>query len=131
MNKVKESKNKMVIRWIIGAVCLLSVTGLILLRPLPFLFYHELPYLGFLSRAIYIIILACILSLYRIIKGPSGADRIVAIDILGIMIVGLCAVLTISTGRSWYIDIGIAWALQSFISTLALSKYLEGRSFDD
>ncbi|MFC1699535.1 monovalent cation/H+ antiporter complex subunit F [Candidatus Omnitrophota bacterium] len=47
------------------------------------------------------------------------------------MIVGLCAMLTIATQRSWYIDIGIAWALQSFISTLALSKYLEGRSFDD
>jgi len=43
----------------------------------------------------------------------------------------LCAILTISTGRSWYIDIGIAWALQSFISTLALSKYLEGRGFDE
>jgi multicomponent Na+:H+ antiporter subunit F len=47
------------------------------------------------------------------------------------MIVGLCALLTISTDRSWYIDIGIAWALQSFISTLALSKYLEGKDFDE
>jgi multicomponent Na+:H+ antiporter subunit F len=47
------------------------------------------------------------------------------------MIVGLCALLTICTNRSWYLDIGIAWALQSFISTLALSKYLEGRSFDE
>ena len=80
---------------------------------------------------LYIVILACILCLYRIWRGPTGADRIVAIDILGIMIVGLCAILTVSTGRSWYIDIGIAWALQSFISTLALSKYLEGRGFDE
>jgi multicomponent Na+:H+ antiporter subunit F len=55
----------------------------------------------------------------------------VAIDILGIMIVGLCSILTVSTGRPWYIDIGIAWALQSFISSLALSKYLEGKNFDD
>jgi len=34
-------------------------------------------------------------------------------------------------GRDVYIDIGIAWGLQSFIGTLALAKYLEGRSFDD
>ena len=120
-----------VLRWIVGAVILAAIVILIIVRPLPFLFYPDLPYITFLGRVLYIIILACVLCLYRIWKGPTGADRIVAIDILGIMIVGLCAVLTVSTGRSWYIDIGIAWALQSFISTLALSKYLEGRDFDE
>ena len=119
------------IKWIVGAIALGGAIGLIIFRPLPFLFYPNLPHLGFLGRALYILILACILCLYRICKGPTGADRVVAIDILGIMIAGLCSVLTISTGRSWYIDIGIAWALQSFISTLALSKYLEGRGFDE
>ena len=118
-------------KWFIGAVVLAGLVTLIIVRPIPILFYPDLPHLGFLGRALYILILACFLSLYRILKGPTGADRIVAIDILGIMIVGLCAVLTISTNRSWYIDIGIAWALQSFISTLALSKYLEGRDFDE
>jgi len=119
------------IKWIIGAVILTVIAGIILIRPLPFLFYPNLPYIGFLGRALYIIILACVLCLYRIWRGPTGADRIVAIDILGIMIIGLCSILTISTNRSWYIDIGIAWALQSFISTLALSKYLEGKGFDE
>lgn len=104
---------------------------MILWRPFPFLFYMELPHLAFFARALYILVLCCLLCLFRVWKGPTGADRIVAIDILGIMIVGLCAVLTISTNRSWYIDIGIAWALQSFISTLALSKFCEGRGFDE
>ncbi len=117
--------------WFIGVIVLTGIVGMIIIRPLPFLFCPDLPYLGFLGRALYILILACLLCLYRICKGPTGADRIVAIDILGIMVVGICAVLTISTKRSWYIDIGIAWALQSFISTLAFSKYLEGRSFDE
>ena len=120
-----------ILRWFMGAVILAAIIALIIVRPLPFLFYPDLPYVGFLGRVLYIIILACILCLYRVWKGPTGADRIVAIDILGIMIIGLCAILTISTGRSWYIDIGIAWALQSFISTLALSKYLEGKEFDE
>jgi len=119
------------IRWLIGAVVLIGIVALILIRPLPFLFYPGLPFAHFLGRALYIIILCCFMCLYRICRGPTGADRIVAIDILGIMIVGLCSVLTLVTNRSWYLDIGIAWALQSFISTLALSKYLEGRGFDD
>ncbi len=120
-----------ILRWCVGAVVLGVIISLILFRPFPFLFYPGLPFAGFLARAIYILVLSCALCLYRVLRGPTGADRIVAVDIFGIMIVGFCAVLTISTGRSWYIDIGIAWALQSFISTLALSKYLEGRGFDE
>jgi len=119
------------IRWIIGSIVLTGILTLIVIRPFPILFYTDLPYVSVVSRALYILILSCVMCLFRIWKGPTGADRIVAVDILGIMIVGLCSVLTISTGRPWYIDIGIAWALQSFISTLALSKYLEGRGFDE
>jgi len=119
------------VKWLIGAAILVAIVSLVILKPLRFLFYPDLPYVGFFGRALYIIILGCALCLYRIARGPTSADRIVAIDILGIMIVGLCAILTIATHRSWYIDIGIAWALQSFISTLALSKHLEGRGFDE
>ena len=120
-----------VIKWTIGALLLTACVGMIIIRPLPFLFYPDLPNVGFFGRGLYIIMLACLLCLYRIWRGPTGADRIVAIDILGIMVVGLCALLTITTHRNWYMDIGIAWTLQSFISTLALSKYLEGRGFDE
>lgn len=120
-----------ILKWFIGAVMLVTIVGLIIARPLRFLFYPDLPYVGFLGKALYIIVLSCALCLYRIAMGPTSADRIVAIDILGIMIVGYCAILTVSTGRSWYIDIGIAWALQSFISSLALSKHLEGKGFDE
>ncbi len=118
-------------RWFAGTVILAGPVYFIITRPIPFLFYHDLPHIGFLGRALYIIILACVLCIWRVAMGPTSADRIVAIDILGIMIVGLCAILTISTHRSWYIDIGIAWVLQSFISTLALSKHLEGKGFDE
>lgn len=123
--------NKKTIRWLAGAFSLGIVVLLILIRPLPFLFYHNLPFMGFLSRALYIILLASVLCLYRVVKGPTAADRIVAVDILGILIVGFCALLTISTHRPWYLDIAIAWAVQSFVCTLALSKYLEGKGFDE
>jgi multicomponent Na+:H+ antiporter subunit F len=53
--------------------------------------------------------LCCFLCLYRIALGPTAPDRTVAIDILGIVIVGFCA----------------------FIGTIALAKFLEGRSFND
>jgi len=117
--------------WLTGSVLLLVFLAGVLLRPPPFLFFQELPHVAFLGRALFILLLAAGMCLYRITRGPTPADRIVAVDILGILIVGFCAVLTISTGRSWYMDIGIAWALQSFIGTLALAKHLEGKRLEE
>ncbi len=120
------------VRWISGTIVLLAIIILIIVIPFRSMFFaQDSGHIGFIGRVVYILILSSVLILFRVLKGPTAADRIVAIDIFGILIVGLCAVLGIATGRSWYIDIGIAWGLQSFIGTLALAKYLEGRSFDD
>jgi len=73
----------------------------------------------------------CFLCLYRIAAGPSAPDRTVAIDILGIVIVGFCGLLSLRTGQDFYLNIALAWALLSFIGTIALAKFLEGRSFDE
>jgi len=119
------------LRWLIGVLVILGILAVIVLYPIRILFYPDLPFIPFFTRCLFILLLSCFFCLYRILRGPTAPDRIVAIDILGILIVGFCALLGIPTGRSWYIDIGIAWALQSFIVTLALAKYLEGRGFDE
>jgi len=86
---------------------------------------------GLLSRSFLWLFVSAVMCLYRVLRGPTAPDRAVAIDMLGILIVGFCAILSIATGRDWYIDIGIAWALQSFIGIMALAKYLEGKDFDE
>lgn len=79
-----------------------------------------------------IILLICaFLCLYRIGAGPTPPDRTVAIDILGILMVGFCALLSLYTGKDLYMNVAIAWALLAFIGTTALAKYLEGRTFDE
>jgi multicomponent Na+:H+ antiporter subunit F len=45
--------------------------------------------------------------------------------------VGFCAILGLATGKDFYLNIALAWALLSFIGTIALAKFLEGRNFDD
>jgi len=71
------------------------------------------------------------MCLYRIGKGPTAPDRTVAIDILGVILVGFCAMLSLLTGKDFYMSIAIAWALLSFIGTIALAKYLEGMGLDE
>ncbi len=77
-----------------------------------------------------ILALGSLLCLVRIGRGPTAPDRTVAIDILGTLIVGFCCIMAMVTGRDYYMNIAIAWALISFIGTLALAKYLEGRTYD-
>lgn len=119
------------VRWILGGAAVALVAGAILLDPPAFLAVAGQAHIAFVARAFYILLLCAVLCLFRVLAGPTSADRIMAIDIVGILIVGICALLSVSSGQSWYIDIGIAWALQSFIGVLALAKYLEGKAFDE
>ena len=119
------------VRWLIGGAIIIGLLIAILTLNVPILFYPNLPHVSFFARSFYILLMSAAFCLLRVMRGPTAPDRIVAIDILGILIVGFCAIIGIPTGRLWYIDIGIAWALQSFISTLALSKYLEGKDLDE
>lgn len=84
-----------------------------------------------LEILLYIQIGLCAFCLYRIIKGPTVADRMVGIDIFGILVVGICAILAITTGRMFLLDIGIAWIILSFIGTITLAKYLSGKKLNE
>lgn len=84
-----------------------------------------------MSMLIALLVLCCFLCLYRIGMGPTPPDRTVGIDILGTLVVGFCALTAILTGKDWYMNVAISWALLSFIGTIALAKFLEGRGFDE
>jgi len=90
----------------------------------------------FYDFALVVLLLASFLCLFRIGRGPSAADRAVAIDILGTLIVGFCCVFllqreTLVRRPDFYMNVAMAWALLSFIGTIALAKHLEGRRFDE
>ena len=116
------------VRWLLGCVAAVVIGACIVLLPVPSMLAWQS---NFLARAFLCLVVAAFLCLFRLLKGPTAPDQAVAIDMLGILIVGFCAILSIPTGRDWYIDIGIAWTLQSFIGVMALAKYLEGKDFDE
>jgi len=85
----------------------------------------------FLTVLLYIQIAMSAVCLYRIIRGPTIPDRMVGIDIFGILVVGICAIIAIQSGKSFILDIGIAWIILSFIGTLTLAKYLSGKKLNE
>ena len=81
-----------------------------------------------LITAFYVcLLLCCGLCLYRIAHGPTASDRVVAIDIIGTVVVGFVAILTVVTGLEYLLDVALVWALISWVGTLALAKYLVGK----
>ncbi len=109
------------IRWFLGFVSILALI----------IFIFAVLKAGPSTKLMFFLLICFLLSLVRILKGPTPADRAVATDIFGILVIGFCAILAVYTNKDWYIDIAIAWALQSFIGVLALAKFLEGKRFDD
>jgi len=87
--------------------------------------------LTFIYIGFSVLTFSAVLCLYRIGMGPTAPDRAVAIDILGTLLVGFCALLAVETGRGFYLTVAIAWALLSFIAAVALAKFLEGKGFDE
>jgi len=88
-------------------------------------------YEAFLGGA-FLVLLACsFMCMYRAAAGPTAPDRTVAIDILGTVIVAFCVLLSLYTRKDFYLNVAISWALLSFVGTIALAKYLEGKHFDE
>lgn len=110
------------LRWAIGALIIVATLSYIMLG---------IKGLSILQRFVAVLFFAGILCFYRIVAGPTPADRIVGVDIFGILIIGACALMAAITLKSFFIDIGMAWALQSFVGSIALAKFLEGRHLDD
>jgi multicomponent Na+:H+ antiporter subunit F len=86
---------------------------------------------NWLNILLYFQIGLSVICLYRIIRGPTIPDRMVGVDIFGILVVGVCAIISVQTERSFILDIGIAWIILSFIGTLTLAKYLTGKKLNE
>lgn len=69
--------------------------------------------------------LAVFFAFIRLVIGPDPADRIVALDLVSILIVSYLAALSIYTGRKSFLDVAIAYALIAFLGTVALARFRE------
>ncbi|MBN2865350.1 MAG: K+/H+ antiporter subunit F [Thiotrichales bacterium] len=71
-----------------------------------------------------LISIALILSFYRLIKGPSQPDRILALDTLYINSIAILVLTGIYLKSSVYFEAALLIAVMGFVGTVALSKYL-------
>ena len=79
--------------------------------------------LGFVALALcsVTVLLACV----RLLLGPSFADRMVALDLLSAVAVGITAAWSVVTDQTAYIDVALLVALVSFLTGVAMARYAE------
>lgn len=79
------------------------------------------------SIALGVLVLAGVLCLIRLIRGPSLANRIVALDALLLMVVSGLAVQAAITGEDTYLDVMVVATLLGFTGTGLIAKFIERR----
>ena len=75
-----------------------------------------------------------VMNLYRLAKGPTPADRMVAGDSADILITCALVLFSLFSGRAIYLDIAIISAMLGIIDTMLVGRYLDkGRwvNYDD
>lgn len=76
----------------------------------------------FLMACCAVLGIAIIFCLIRAIRGPRFADRVMAINGIGTMIIAIMAILSIQLDADYLIDISIAYVLLSFIAVVVLTR---------
>lgn len=77
-----------------------------------------------LNIALAAVALAVLLCAWRLLKGPSAPDRVLAIDTLYINFVALVVLLGIRMGTGMVFEAALIIAMLGFVSTVALARYL-------
>ncbi len=71
-----------------------------------------------------VLVIAIILCLYRIMRGPHLADRVLAADALSLQVVGLVILLTLRLGTTAFFDVALVVAIIGFATTLAFAQLI-------
>lgn len=75
--------------------------------------------------------IAIVLAVVRLIRGPSLPDRVVALDLISILVVGATAIYAVGTGQAVFLDVATVLALIAFLGTVAFAHYIEKQVYHE
>lgn len=81
--------------------------------------------MNLLTFAILFLSVTIFLCMYRAVKGPSAADRLVAINVVGTKTIILILMVSFIIHETYFIDVALVYALISFIASIVISKFIK------
>ena len=79
--------------------------------------------------ALIVLVVAFATTIYRIVVGPTLADRVVALDMMALLGLGFIGAIAVLTEEYAYLDVAIGLALVAFLATVAFARYIYFRDF--
>jgi len=79
----------------------------------------------------FVLFVALVCAGIRIVKGPTSADRVVGLDLMGILGVAAAGMAVVISGSSAFIDIALGVALVGFLSAVAFAAFIENGSISE
>lgn len=72
--------------------------------------------------------ISVVLTVVRMVKGPSLADRVVALELVNLLAIGIITVFALAVDQTEFFDIAVVIALVSFMATVGFARYVERQS---
>lgn len=79
-----------------------------------------------IETALVLIALGAVLTIIRMLLGPTSFDRLLASDTLAVMAVAFLAVLSTGVGGTLYIDVAIVYGIIGFVGVVVIARFLQG-----
>lgn len=76
-----------------------------------------------------LLVFIALFASYRLFLGPTIYDRIVSLNVVGVIVTIILILISIETDLGLYLDIALSFVMLDFVGTIALVKYLEGGEF--
>ncbi|MFT4922031.1 MAG: multicomponent Na+:H+ antiporter subunit F [Haloarculaceae archaeon] len=61
---------------------------------------------------------------YRVLRGPTTPDRVVALDTIATNVVAIAVLVSLATGRGLFVTVSLVLAIIGFVSTIAVARYV-------
>lgn len=72
-----------------------------------------------------LILLGMLTALWRFIKGPTSADRIMAFDVMTVTSIALIALIAVFNNKFIYLDVALVYGLLSFTGVIVVARFIE------
>jgi multicomponent Na+:H+ antiporter subunit F len=78
-----------------------------------------------LTFSIIFLSITIFVCMFRAIKGPSAADRLIAVNVIGTKVIVLILIVSFILHETYFVDVAIVYALISFLSSIIIAKFIE------
>jgi len=80
-----------------------------------------------LDVVIFVLIAISVLSMIRVIIGPTHEDRLIGLNLAVSQVLAILVITAVKFDRSIYLDVALVYAILGFLGILAIARYLGGQ----